>query len=87
MHGVGLSVVNALSEELEVKVYRKGFEYSQKYKKGIVKTKLKKTKCSLKNKGTQIIFKPDKNIFEDINFNPSKIYNIIKTVKFNVSKV
>ena len=66
LHGVGLSVVNALSEELEVKVYRKGFEYSQKYKKGIAKTKLKKTKCSLKNKGTQIIFKPDKNALSPI---------------------
>tara|TARA_Y100000590_G_C15727053_1_gene1015617 strand:+ start:1176 stop:3140 length:1965 start_codon:yes stop_codon:yes gene_type:complete len=87
LHGVGLSVVNALSEELEVKVYRKGFEYSQKYKKGIAKTKLKKTKCSLKNKGTQIIFKPDKNIFEDINFNPSKIYNIIKTRAYLVKGV
>ena len=40
LHGVGLSVVNALSENLEVKVFKKGNVYTQKYKKGIVKTKL-----------------------------------------------
>ena len=44
LHGVGLSVVNALSIDLEVKVFKKGNVYTQKYKKGIVKTKLiKKT--------------------------------------------
>tara|TARA_Y100000590_G_scaffold219869_1_gene248959 strand:+ start:507 stop:2450 length:1944 start_codon:yes stop_codon:yes gene_type:complete len=78
LHGVGLSVVNALSENLEVKVFKKGNVYTQKYKKGIVKTKLIKKKCKKNLKGTKIIFQPDRNIFDNTDFNPSKIYNLLK---------
>ena len=84
LHGVGLSVVNALSENLEVKVYKKGFLYSQKYEKGIVKTKLKKNKCSRKLKGTHVTFKPDSGMFNKVTFDPLKIYELLKTKAYLV---
>tara|TARA_Y100000590_G_scaffold348794_1_gene399990 strand:- start:1224 stop:3167 length:1944 start_codon:yes stop_codon:yes gene_type:complete len=82
LHGVGLSVVNALSENLEVKVFRKGYEFSQKYKKGKPKTKIKKIKCNKNTKGTEISFQPDPDIFDATNFDPKKIYTIVKTKSY-----
>lgn len=67
LHGVGVSVVNALSEWLEVKVYKAGKIYKQRYEKGMPKTKLEivgKTKMN----GTEVTFFPDKSIFETIEF-------------------
>ena len=78
LHGVGISVVNALSKKLEVKVYNKSKEYSQNYSKGIIKSKIKIKKSSKKSKGTEIKFFPDPEIFENINFSPKKLFNFIK---------
>tara|TARA_B100000700_G_scaffold308589_1_gene386502 strand:+ start:1874 stop:3817 length:1944 start_codon:yes stop_codon:yes gene_type:complete len=78
LHGVGLSVVNALSEELIIKVYHKGFEFSQIYKRGIPKSKLTKKKCKKNLKGTKVSFKPDSKIFENDKFNVQKIYENLK---------
>ena len=52
---------------------KNGIEYSQKYKKGIVKSKIIKKKCKKKIKGTKITFKPDAEIFDKTIFNPIKI--------------
>ena len=80
LHGVGLSVVNALSSFLEVQVFKKKFIYSQKYKFGKPVTKLKKTQNRKKNTGTRISFQPDKNIFSSNDtFNAQKIYEMAKT--------
>jgi len=84
LHGVGLSVVNALSENLEVKVFKNGIEFSQKYKKGVVKNKITKKKCNKKYKGTKITFKPDDKIFDKTIFNPTKIYNLLKVKAYLV---
>jgi len=62
LHGVGVSVVNALSEELKVEVYRDGKIYSQTYKKGITASPLK-IGGSTKLHGTKVTFVPDKTIF------------------------
>ncbi len=65
LHGVGASVVNALSESLEVNVYTDGEEYHQSYARGNVTcplTKLGKTD----KRGTRVHFKPDPEIFEDL---------------------
>ncbi|MBR9690120.1 intein-containing DNA gyrase subunit B, partial [Candidatus Woesearchaeota archaeon] len=67
LHGVGVSVVNALSEELEVNVFRDGKIYHQKYAKGKTKTKLKESGKTDKI-GTVVSFKPDKDIFDSIQF-------------------
>ena len=68
LHGVGLSVVNALSEKLIVEVNRDKNLWRQEFSKGMPKTKIKQIKESNK-KGTHIEFIPDKEIFgNDINF-------------------
>ncbi len=72
LHGVGLAVVNALSENATVEVKREGNIYTQKYKKGKSITKLKKIGKS-KGTGTTIRFKPDQEIFSDIKFSFRKL--------------
>lgn len=67
LHGVGVSVVNALSEYLEVEVMREGKIYSQRYKRGKRENELEE-RGGTKARGTKIKFKPDKEIFEDVNF-------------------
>ena len=78
LHGVGISVVNALSETLVAKIFNKSKLYSQTYQKGKSKTKVKIEKCNKNLKGTQITFIPDKEIFESIDFSPKKLYSFIK---------
>ncbi len=65
LHGVGISVVNALSEWVNVTVYREGNEFNQRFEKGISKGDLQTKKQINKpfRKGTSICFKPDKTIF------------------------
>lgn len=67
LHGVGLSVVNALSEELIVEVYRDGNIYKQEYSKGVPKHELKIVGRTKKT-GTMVKFIPDKTIFETTVF-------------------
>lgn len=67
LHGVGVSVVNALSEYLEVEVYRDGKIYSQSYDRGNPTTPLK-TKGSTDDIGTKVTFIPDKKIFSTVEF-------------------
>lgn len=68
LHGVGISVVNALSEWLIVKVKRDNREYMQKFEKGIPVTELKVI-GDVDTTGTTIQFKPDKEIFDKVDFN------------------
>src|SRR5690348_1332178 len=62
LHGVGVSCVNALSERLELEIWRDGSTWTQEYSKGEPQTKLKKTGTS-KKRGTRVTFVPDKEIF------------------------
>ena len=76
LHGVGASVVNALSEWLEVRVYRDGKVYQQRYERGKVMYPLKVVEeCPLDKTGTEVTFLPDKEIFEDTVYD----YNTLKT--------
>lgn len=69
LHGVGASVVNALSEWLEVTIYREGKIYRQRYERGHVIYKLKVIgECEPERTGTMITFLPDKEIFEETVF-------------------
>ena len=82
MHGVGVSVVNALSEVLTANVYRDGKEYQQIYKKGKPDFKVKEIGKSDK-KGTLITFKPDKDIFiEVIDFEYDILSNRMRELSF-----
>ena len=66
LHGVGASVVNALSEWLEVQVYKDGNIYQQRYERGKVTYPLKIVgKCGPEQHGTRVTFLPDKEIFEE----------------------
>ena len=67
LHGVGVSVVNALSAWLEAEVKRDGKIYNQRYEKGDTKTKLKST-GKAKKSGTKITFMPDGEIFKERNW-------------------
>jgi DNA gyrase subunit B len=67
LHGVGLSVVNALSEFIDLEIRRDGKVYHQTYERGEAKIKLEVT-GKTKQTGTQVRFKPDSQIFETVNF-------------------
>ncbi len=67
LHGVGVSVVNALSEWMSVKVFRDGFEHEITFKRGVVDQKLKKGKTT-KKRGTTVSFMPDPEIFANREF-------------------
>jgi DNA gyrase subunit B len=67
LHGVGVSVVNALSESLHLTVWRDGFEWTQRYERGVPQTPLTKGPKT-KERGTQITFLPDLEIFDELNF-------------------
>ena len=80
LHGVGISVVNALSESLEVEVYRDKSIYLQNYKKGIPNGNIEKLDQKTNKKGTKITFKPDEEIFDkNIKFNIEELYNFCKS--------
>ena len=82
LHGVGVSVVNALSEVLTANVYRDGKEYQQIYKKGKPDSKVKEIGKSDK-KGTLITFKPDKAIFKEvIDFEYDILSNRMRELSF-----
>lgn len=68
LHGVGVSVVNALSEKLIAEVYREGVHYRQEYQKGAPKTKIQKVGPTDKANGTVITFWPDISIMADEPF-------------------
>jgi DNA gyrase subunit B len=67
LHGVGVSVVNALSEKLELEIWRDGAVWTQTYERGKPVTKFKKGRA-VKSTGTTITFVPDPEIFDDIEF-------------------
>ncbi|MFZ3340151.1 MAG: DNA topoisomerase (ATP-hydrolyzing) subunit B [Terriglobales bacterium] len=66
LHGVGVSCVNALSEELDLEIWREGFTWEQTYSKGEPTSKLKKTGAAKVKTGTKVHFIPDKTIFTSI---------------------
>ena len=84
LHGVGASVVNALSTWLEVEVYKDGFIYQDRYERGVPKVSLTKSgelkpvgKTTEPN-GTRVTFKPDDTIFETVHFNETVICEHLK---------
>jgi DNA gyrase subunit B len=81
LHGVGVSVVNALSEKLELNIFRDGNEYEIKFKDGNSLKPLKKIGQTKKN-GTKINFLPSKNIFSSIKFSASILEKRIRELAF-----
>jgi len=81
LHGVGVSVTNALSETCLVEVMRDGKIYRQKYEKGKPVSKVQET-GKTKNRGTKVTFKPDGEIFPDITFSFDTISNRLRELAF-----
>jgi DNA gyrase subunit B len=77
LHGVGVSVVNALSKYLKAIVKRDGYVWTQEYKQGRAVTELKKGKPTKEN-GTTIIFEPDPQIFPEIKWEIKKILDYLR---------
>ncbi len=81
LHGVGASVVNALSGWCEVEVYRDGECYYQKYEKGFPVTPVKKT-GKTKNSGTKTTFMADEEIFTKVEYNFDSLANRMRELAF-----
>ncbi len=81
LHGVGVSVVNALSDRLILKVCRDGGEYFQEYKHGAPLAKLKKLGAS-KETGTEITFYPSSTTFSSVTFEINRIHKRIQELSF-----
>ena len=81
LHGVGASVVNALSEWLEVNVYVDGYEYYQRYERGKVMCELQKIGPTEK-RGTTVHFLPDKEIFEETVFDYKVLKQWLREIAF-----
>ena len=81
LHGVGVSVVNALSEWLEVEIRRDGKVYHQRYEFGKTVTKLT-TIGNSKNTGTKVTFKPDREIFEITKYSFDILSNRLRELAF-----
>src|SRR5881275_2161922 len=82
LHGVGVSCVNALSEELELEIWRDGFTWEQTYSKGEPTSKLKKTGAAKIKTGTKVHFLPDKSIFTVTEYNFDTLAQRLRELAF-----
>jgi DNA gyrase subunit B len=81
LHGVGVSVVNALSESLEVEIRREGKVYRQTYSRGVPTARLEQTGVT-DRRGTKITFKPDGQIFETTSFSFDTLSQRLRELSF-----
>ena len=83
LHGVGLSCVNALSEDLTVEVRRGGKIHRQKYQRGIPVTKVEVVgTCEETDTGTSVTFRPDAEIFDEVRFEFDKLKSRLRELAF-----
>lgn len=82
LHGVGASVVNALSEYMEVEIKRNGKVYKQTYSRGKITSELEVVGESGKKTGSKTIFKPDGEIFEETEFSFDKLEHRLREMAF-----
>ncbi|MEX1257606.1 MAG: DNA topoisomerase (ATP-hydrolyzing) subunit B [Gemmatimonadota bacterium] len=81
LHGVGVSVVNALSERLDVEVWRDGGRWTQSFARGVKQTELNKIGSS-KGSGTKVTFKPDTEIFTELVYNFETLSSRLRELGF-----
>jgi DNA gyrase subunit B len=81
LHGVGVSVVNALSESLELEIWRDGYTWEQSYERGKPLADIKRAGKTEK-RGTKITFLPDREIFESIEFNFDTLSQRLREMSF-----
>ncbi len=78
LHGVGVSVVNALASDLVVEVARDQTLHRQEFSRGLAKGKVKKVGEAKNKRGTTVSFVPDEDIFGKIQFDPARLYSMAK---------
>jgi DNA gyrase subunit B len=81
LHGVGVSCVNALSEELDLEIWREGLTWEQTYSKGEPTSKLKKAGAT-KRRGTRVHFLPDRSIFTATEYNFDTLSTRLRELAF-----
>jgi DNA gyrase subunit B len=82
LHGVGVSCVNALSEKLELEIWREGYTWTQEYACGIPKAPLQKAGKAGRKTGTRVTFKPDTTIMEATVFNYDTLAQRLRELAF-----
>jgi DNA gyrase subunit B len=82
LHGVGVSCVNALSEELELEIWRDGATWQQTYSKGEPTSKMKKTGVAKVKRGTKVHFVPDRSIFTAVEYNFDTLAQRLRELAF-----
>src|SRR6202142_4451385 len=82
LHGVGVSCVNALSEELDLEIWRDGFTWEQTYSKGEPTSKLRKTGAVKAKTGTKVHFVPDRTIFTATEYNFDTLAQRLRELAF-----
>ncbi|HEX6505601.1 MAG TPA: DNA topoisomerase (ATP-hydrolyzing) subunit B [Terriglobales bacterium] len=82
LHGVGVSCVNALSEELELEIWRDGFTWEQTYSKGEPTSKLRKAGAAKVKTGTKVHFLPDRSIFTATEYNFDTLAQRLRELAF-----
>ncbi|MBZ5591111.1 MAG: DNA topoisomerase (ATP-hydrolyzing) subunit B [Acidobacteriia bacterium] len=82
LHGVGVSCVNALSERLELEIWRDGFTWQQEYSCGVPKSPLQKAGKAGRKTGTRVTFKPDATIMEATKFNYDTLAQRLRELAF-----
>jgi DNA gyrase subunit B len=82
LHGVGVSCVNALSERLELEIWREGYTWTQEYAQGIPKAPLQRAGRAGRKTGTRVTFKPDATIMEMTTFNYDTLAQRLREMAF-----
>ena len=82
LHGVGVSCVNALSERLQLEIWREGYTWEQEYERGVPKSPLERTGKARGKTGTKITFKPDITIMEATEFNFDTLAQRLRELAF-----
>jgi DNA gyrase subunit B len=82
LHGVGVSCVNALSEKLDLEIWREGFAWDQEYARGIPLAPLKKSGRAPRKHGTKVTFKPDVTIMDATEFNFDTLAQRLRELAF-----
>src|SRR5260370_16667969 len=82
LHGVGVSCVNALSEVLQLEIWRDGGTYEQEYARGIPKAPLERTGKAGRKTGTKVTFKPDTSIMDATKFNFDTLSQRLRELAF-----
>src|ERR1700678_2402402 len=82
LHGVGVSCVNALSEKLDLEIWREGFTWQQEYAKGVPLKPLERAGKAGKKTGTKITFRPDPTIMEAMDFSYDTLSQRLRELAF-----